>query len=274
MYSKNDLITDSLPPIFDNKLAKLKDLSHCAPSTNVYETFITLAKEYFGSSKRNQLVGLSDLVYVDAIIGCTHFIDNLVQTYGLSGLQIFEHDYKYYQRLNPNIKYATVGELIPGKPILIAAPFPGYLDLHPQWSEILNECLVKNIDIHIDGCWLGAATNVNIDLTHPAIKSIGLSLSKSLGMHWNRVGLRFSKIQNDSDSITIQNKFGMIPDCLMSNAVTAMKEVPIDYLWDQYETTYMDICRQLYLRPSKIIYAAHSIDRKKLYGLKKLLEQS
>lgn len=275
MYSKENLITDSLPPIFDHRLVKLKeDISvNTFAVSNLHEHYISQAKFYFSSSKRNKLIGLEQLSNIDAIVGCTHFIDNLLLKFSISGLQIFEHDYTYYKRLDPQISYAKVGQLIPGKPILIAAPFPGYLDLHPQWNEILEESLNKSIDIHIDGCWLGAANQIEIDLTHPAIKSIGLSFSKSLGFHWNRIGLRFSKIKDDTDSVSIHNRFHMIPEYLMRNAIIAMQELPIDYLWDTYETTYRDICRKLYLRPSKIIYAAHSIDRKNLYGLKKLIEQ-
>ena len=275
MFSKENLITDSLPPIFDHRLSKLKaDISVKTISiSDLYEHFIYQAKCYFNSSKRNKLIGLEQLPYVDAIIGCTHFIDNLLLKYSISGLQIFEHDYTYYKRLDPQIKYAKVGQLIPEKPVLIAAPFPGYLDLHPQWNEILEESLNKKIDIHIDGCWLGSANEIEIDLSHPAVKSIGLSFSKSLGFHWNRIGLRFSKINDDTDSISIHNRFHMVPEYLMRNAIIAMQELPIDYLWNTYETVYADICKKLYLRPSKIIYAAHSIDRKHLYGLKKLIEQ-
>lgn len=275
MYSKDNLITDSLPSIFDFRLAKLKSdmLSKNISEIDVYEQYISQAKSYFNSSRRNKLIGLEQLSYVDAIVGCTHFIDNLLLKYSISGLQMFEHDYTYYKRLDPQISYAKVGQLVPGKPVLIAAPFPGYLDLHPQWNEILEESLNKNIDIHIDGCWLGAANQIEIDLTNPAIKSIALSFSKSLGMYWNRIGLRFSKIKDETDSISIHNRFHMIPEYLMRNALVAMQELPIDYLWDTYETVYRNICKELYLRSSKIIYAAHSLDRKKLYGLKKLIEQ-
>lgn len=275
MYSKNDLITDSLPPIYDDKLSNLKVIIQNTPSlsADVYSTFVNQAKNYFISSKRNKLHNLNQFVFIDATIGCTHFIDNLIQKHSLSGLQIFKHDYKYYQRLDPNIKFAVVGNLTPRKPILIAAPFPGYLDLHPQWKQILDECSEKEIDIHIDACWMGAATDIEIDFSHTAIKSVGFSLSKSLGMYWNRIGLRFSKTFDPTDSITIHNKFNMIPECLMQGAIVAMTQLDIDYLWDTYGPKHIDICRQLYLRPSKIIYAAHSIDRRKLYGLKKLIEQ-
>jgi hypothetical protein len=46
-----------------------------------------------------------------------------------------------------------------------------------------------------------------------------------------------------------------------------LNTVPIDYLWNKYEKQYQQICRELFLRPSKIIHAAFSIDRKILYGL-------
>lgn len=275
MFSKQDLICDALPPIYDAKLSYIKEL--CANlnyklDQNIYTVYNETATQYFASSKRNNLIGLDQLKFVDATIGCTHYIDNLIQTHGISGLQIFEHDYKYYQRLDPSIKFAKITQLETNKPILIAAPFPGYLNLHIDWQQILDECSEKKIDIHIDGCWLGAATDITLDLTHPSIKSICFSLSKCLGMSWNRVGLRFSKISYN-DSIYIQNKFNMIPEFLLHNAVVAMNTLPIDYLWDTYESKYNEICKKLLLRPSKIIYAAHSIDRKKLYGLKKLIEQ-
>lgn len=275
MYSKDDLITDSLPPIYDTKLSDLKELcknSNFKLDKNIYSLYIDTARNYFASSKRNHIIGLDQFEFVDATIGCTHYIDNLIQTYGISGLQIFEHDYKYYKRLDPTLNFAKLGKLDPNKPILIAAPFPGYLNLHINWQQILDECFEKDIDIHIDGCWMGAATDITLNLDHHSVKSICFSLSKSLGMNWNRIGMRFCKLPV-IDSISIQNKFCMIPEFLMLNAVIAMETLSIDYLWNTYESKYYNICKNLSLRPSKIIYAAHSIDRKKLYGLKKLIEQ-
>lgn len=38
-----------------------------------------------------------------------------------------------------------------------------------------------------------------------------MSLSKSYHMGWNRIGIRWSKEYNGRDSISIMNKFNMIP---------------------------------------------------------------
>lgn len=271
MWSKEQLITDRLPPVFDKKLQQLQhqiingQLSDTA--ADPYTRFRTAAAKFFTSSQRYQLQGIEQFVHHDIIMGCNHFIDNLIMQHGVSGLQIFEHDYKYYQRLCPGITFAQVNKLIPGKPVLIAAPIPGYLDLHPQWAEIVAECENKNIPMHLDASWLGAATDIVLDLESPAIRSVCMSLSKGLGMHWNRVGLRWSRDQDPTDSISIYNRFDMIPESLVRNGMVAMSQVEPDYLWNTYGDRHREICRALKLRPSKIIHAARSLDRTQLYGL-------
>lgn len=271
MWSEQQLIRNGLPPILD---AKLKQLQHQITSGNAldiesdpYTRFQSCAMQYFTASKRYQLQGIEQFGYQDIIMGCNHFIDNLIMKHGVEGLQIFEHDYKYYQRLCPTISFAQIGKLVPNRPVLIAAPVPGYLDLHPEWAAIVAECEIKKIPMHLDASWLGAATDIDLDLRSSAIRSVCMSLSKGLGMHWNRIGLRWSRDQDPTDSISIYNQFRMIPECLVRNGIVAMSQVKPDYLWDTYGDQHREICRALKLRPSKIIHAARSLDRTQLYGL-------
>jgi hypothetical protein len=276
MYSKDLLINPEMPPIVDANFLRLKaDITKgikLDQSIDPHNQFIIQAQNFFTSSKRNKLASIDKFKNVSIIMGCHHFIDNLLIKHGITGLQIFEHDYKYYQRLCPSIKFSQPGQLEPKKPILMSAPMPGYLNLHPQWNDILAESVEKQIPIHLDGCWLGAATDIHIDLSHESIKSIGLSLSKGLGMEWNRIGLRWSNEFNEGDSIDILNKFKMIPESVIRNGLIAINEFDIDYLWDTYGSKHKDICKELFLRPSKIIHAASSVDRSKLFGLRNFFE--
>jgi hypothetical protein len=272
MYSKDLLITPEMPPIIDDRFLQFKsDIITGVKrnqSSDPYNEFVLQAQAFFISSKRNHLSAIDKFKNVSIIMGCHHFIDNLLIKHGITGLQIFEHDYKYYQRLCPSIKFSQPGKLEPKKPILMAAPMPGYLNLHPQWNDILTECKEKQIPIHLDGCWLGAATDMQIDLSHESIHSIALSLSKGLGMEWNRIGLRWSNQYDASDGIDILNKFSMIPEAIVRNGLMAINEFDIDYLWDTYGDKHKSICQALFLRPSKIIHAASSVDRSKLFGLR------
>jgi hypothetical protein len=272
MYSRTQLLTGKLPPLTDPLFESFyQDVIHgnkIYQGVNHREQFIHLAQEYFLSSKINTLFGLDTMGSTDIILGCHHFIDNLIMKHGIRGLQLLEHDYKYYPRLDPDITYSQIGALVPGKPLLIAAPFPGALDLHWQWSTLLNECDQKFIPVHLDGAWLGSAKNIHLDLTRPCIQSIGISLSKGLGLDWNRIGVRWSKTRDETDSVTIMNNFNMIPKLLMATGIAALETIPVDYLWSKYSDQYRDICQKLHLRPTNIIHAALSVDRKNLYGLR------
>jgi hypothetical protein len=188
-------------------------------------------------------------------------------------VQVLQYDYTYYWRLNPNLIASVPGSLEPGKPLLISMPFAGYYDIHPQMSQILDECLQKNIAVHVDSAWLGAAKDIEFDYSHPAIQSVAMSLSKGMDLWWNRIGIRWTRTQDSCDSITIYNKFHMIPASLMHIGLHYIHRVPPDHLWKLYNERYNEICKSLYLRPTKFVHVAQSMDRTKLYALKNLLEQ-
>lgn len=275
MYCQTDLITDGLPPLYPKLFEEFRQQAlfqgRIYNGAQPQQHFINQATEYFLSSQRNRLLNLDHLSYQHAIMGCNHFIDSLIMQHGIDHLQIFEHDYRYYSRLGRTANWAKLGHLVPKKPLLIAAPFPGALDLHWSWNDILIECQDKQIPVHIDASWLGSAKDITLDLSTECIASIGISLSKGLGLAWNRVGVRYTRTPCDADSIGIFNRHNMLPESLLRIGVAAIDTIPIDYLWDQWESTYNDACRALRLRPTKIIHAAMTLDRKQLYGMSKIL---
>lgn len=238
---------------------------------DAYSVFVDLFDQYLHASDLNTVHGLDAYRHRDIIHGCNHFIDNILQHHSIDGVQIFEHDYRYYRRLGRTRPWAKPGSLIPGEPVLIAAPFPGALDLHWHWAAIIQECEIKNIDVHVDAAWLGSACDIDLDLSSPAIASVAFSLSKGLGLAWNRVGVRYSRQRRDSDSITIFNQHGMLSEAAVRIGIAAMQQIPVDYLWYTYDQCYQDLCRELLLRPTKIIHAAMSIDRSTLYSVADVL---
>ena len=269
MYKKDNLIHPELPPLdckeFDQLRAEIvipdvRDLDRI-------EFKKRLAK-HFQENDSNILTGFDAFPQNDIILGCQQYIDNLISKKGLDGLQIFKHDYHYYETLNPKIKYVTVDTLESNKPLLIAMPFPGHLQTHRQMEEILEVCTEKKIDVHIDCAWLTSAFDVNFNFNQPCIKSFAMSFSKSYSLHWNKIGLRWSRELDNSDAITIQNNVGGISRFNLNVAEKYMEKFPIDHLCKKYKDEYFKICRTLKLRPSNIIHACFSIDRKFLYGLK------
>lgn len=256
-YSERYLEVDRPQPLTDKKIESLiqdvlrgsikKDITD-----QVYIDFQEHFKNWLASSKLNKLEGLESFLRSDICIGCTQFIDTI---YMKGPVQTLKGDYRYHQRLNPDISYSVPGYLLPNIPLIIALPFPSIGSEHPNLEEILNECERKNIKVHIDGAWITCSRFINFNFDHPAVVSVALSLSKGLGLGWNRIALRWTK-STVPDAITIMNDFHM------NNRVPAMianhflLNLEADHLWKTHAARYDKICKDFDLVPTKSIHLA------------------
>jgi hypothetical protein len=122
-------------------------------------------------------------------------------------------------------------------------------------TEILDEAQDKGISVHVDGAWLTCCRGINFDLSHPSIKSVGISLSKGLGLGWNRVGLRWTK-NKQPDSISIMNDFHMLVRAPVMIANHFLSNFQSDYLWNTHGDNYFKICQDFNLTPTPAIHIA------------------
>jgi hypothetical protein len=220
-------------------------------SDNVYSNFKIEVHNYLNNSNLNTYKGLDTFNRTDIINGCTQYIDNL---YMQGPVQTLRGDYRYHERLN--LSYIKdVGSLIPNIPLIIAMPFPSIGAVHSDMEEILHECSIKKIPVHLDGAWITCCKDISFDFNHNSIQSVGISLSKGLGLGWNRVGLRYTK-ETKSDSITIMNDFRMNLRATIMIGLHFVRNLPIDYLWNKYSESYYKICRDFDLTPTNSIYLA------------------
>jgi hypothetical protein len=169
-------------------------------------------------------------------------------------VQVLRGDYRYHERLG--LAYVKdVGSLIPDIPLIIAMPFPSIGAPHQDMEEILHECKIKNIAVHIDGAWISCCRDITFDFSHVAIRSVGVSLSKGLGLGWNRVGLRWTR-QTKADSVTIMNDFRMNNRALAMIGLHFIRNLPPDYLWNAHCDRYYKVCKDFNLIPTNSIYLA------------------
>lgn len=255
-YSADYLQVERPSPLSDNVIEQLiqdvlsgkldKDITD-----KVYTDFKIETTDWIINSKLNQLAGLDSFDRVDIINGCTQFIDDI---YMSSPVQVLRDDYRYHERLG--LAYVKdVGSLIPDIPLIIAMPFPSIGAPHQNMEEILHECKIKNIAVHIDGAWVSCCRDITFDFGHVAIRSAGISLSKGLGLGWNRIGLRWTR-QTKADSVTIMNDFHMNNRALAMIGLHFIRNLPTDYLWNTHGTCYQRICHDFNLMPTNSIYLA------------------
>ena len=243
-------------PLSDNRIEQLqkdvlsgkidKDITD-----QVYDNFKNETESWILNSSLNVLIGLKEFSRKDIIIGCTQFIDNL---YMQGPVQVLHNDYRYHQRLG-YAYFKDVGSLIPDIPLIIAMPFPQIGAPHQDIEEILDECIKKNIDVHIDGAWISCCRDINFNFNHVAIRSVGISLSKGLGLGWNRIGLRWTR-ESKADSISIMNDFNMNNRALSMIGLHFIRNLDPDYLWNTHAERYYKVCQDFNLTPTKSIYLA------------------
>lgn len=214
---------------------------------------INVLNDWFQSTKVNNLMGWGSFGCLDVTMGCAHYIESfIIGQQGLDNFQILPDEYAYYSFLG---KWGVpAGELEPNKPLIITLPHYKWGDLRPEWNDVLRECEEKKIDIHIDMAWLTLSKGIEIDFSHPCIKSVGMSMSK-YDLQWNRVGLRYSK-QRKMDSITIFNHFyvGHVNENLYSCSVFCANNIDRDYFWSTYGQKYSDLCSTMDFGKTRLIH--------------------
>lgn len=255
-YSAKFLEIDRPQPLSDNTIESLiQDVMtgklDADITDTVYTNFKTEASDWIFNSKLNKLHGIDQFERIDIINGCTQFIDNI---YMAGPVQVIDGDYRYHQRLGL-ATVSTVGNLIPNIPLIIAMPFPRIGAPHPEMTAILNEAIDKQIPVHIDGAWITCCRDIVFDFNHPAIHSVGISLSKGLGLGWNRIGLRWTR-HFKQDSVTIMNDFRMNNRALAMIGLHFVRHLPSDYLWKTHGTRYNRVCYDFNLMPTNSIYLA------------------
>jgi hypothetical protein len=255
-YSIDYVEIDRPSPLADSKIEQLiQDVMTGKLDSDITDTVYTNFKkettDWIFNSKLNHLTGFDSFDRVDIINGCTQFIDNL---YMQGPIQVIRGDYRYHERLG--LAYVKdVGSLIPDIPLIIAMPFPSIGAPHQDMEEILHECKIKNIPVHIDGAWISCCRDITFDFSHVAIRSVGISLSKGLGLGWNRIGLRWTK-DSKPDSITIMNDFNMNNRALAMIGLHFIRNLPTDYLWTTHGRDYYKVCYDFNLMPTNSIYLA------------------
>lgn len=244
-------------PLSDERLEAMVDEVLTGGLINVKNDVFDISnilEDWVFSSKLNQFSGYDKFQFKDVCIGCTQYIDNLYMQYG-SYLQILENEYRYHKRLTLTSRVVTPLTLMPYTPLIISMPFCSIGAVHDDMDKILDHCLSLGIDVHIDGAWVTCARDIEFNFDHPAIKSFAISLSKGLGLGWNRVAVRWSR-SKQSDSIGIMNDFNMLNKITLAVGCYYMKNCESDYLWNNYGDKYYKVCNDFNLTPTNSIHLA------------------
>jgi len=190
----------------------------------------------------------------DVILGTTHQLDELHWLYK-GRIAVYKGEYKYHRRLTDfNVKQVSYFTELDSNDVLICS-YPscitaGEID---GFIDTLDYCNNNNIPVHIDGAWLGQCRNFEFDVSHPAIQSVSVSLSKALAMGSNRIGIRYSR-NTTPGPISIMNDFRYVNTSDMWIGVSMMQTFGADYWWKNYSKEYSKVCSDFNLEEADSIH--------------------
>lgn len=225
------------------------------PSEYCNYTFLPTVDEWIQAHKRAKYIGLEEFPIRHTILGVTHQLDELHQLHN-NNIAVFKGEYKYHERL-PNFVRVINSKLdiMPMECVVISAPSTVTTNNLPNLLEILDYCEAIEAEVHIDGAWFPQCRDFELDVSHPAIKSVSVSLSKAFGMGSQRIGIRYMR-EEVNGPIRIMNDYGYqnVSDAWIG--VQAIEKFGPDYWWSNYEDQYNKVCKDFKLDPSDSIHVA------------------
>lgn len=255
----SNFLTSRIPPMLVSKIIvtrnSLNMKDYPSDSNQYTKHFIEKVTKWIKSSKLNNIKNLDSLQVTDAILGVSQQIDELHYRYG-NRLVIFDGEYAYHWRLNPSIlKVLHYSDIPAGSVLVMSYPSVRTAGNVEEITELLDFCYKNSVEVHIDAAWLGQCKNIEIDLSHPAIKTFSVSLSKAYSMGSQRIGVRYSRECIDGP-INIMNKFGYNNVSDMWIGANMIDELGSDFWWKNYNTEYTKVCNDFALKETDSINIA------------------
>lgn len=265
----NDITFDMLGtkrqrPMYLSKFTKFRqnlDMKTYPKDPHAYtDLFINTMDDWIRLHKHIQYHGLDTFTRRDAILGTTHQLDELHQLHG-KHIAVYRGEYKYHRRLTDfTVKEIThYSELNTGDVFIASYPSCITTGYHKDFDKLLDYCYNKQIPVHVDGAWFGQCRNFEFDVSHPAVQSVSVSLSKALGMGSQRIGIRYTK-EKTVGPISIMNDFAYCNVSDMWLGVEAMNHFGPDYWWANYGDLYSKVCKDFNLTESNSIHVGWHVE--------------
>jgi hypothetical protein len=235
--------------------------------------FIEETDRWINAHQLIKYVGLETFARRDAILGTTHQLDELHYLHK-HDIAVRKGEYKYHRRLT-DFKLKEISyykELTEGD--VFVASYPSNITAGKledmENKKLLDHCYNNNIPVHIDGAWFGQCRNFEFDVSHPAIHSVSVSLSKALGMGSQRIGIRYTR-ERVNGPVAVMNDFNYANVSDMWIGVEAMRFFGVDYWWSNYGELYNKVCTDFGLTASDSIHVAWycpDAEPKRLLGIR------
>lgn len=232
--------------------------------------FLEHMDQWINAHQLIRYTGLNSFPRRDAILGTTHQLDELHMLHGRA-IVTYEGEYKYHRRLTDfgvrQIRHHE--QLLSGDVLVISYPSCITSGMMPGFNDMLDHCEKNGIPVHIDGAWFGQCRNLVQDVSHPAIQSVSVSLSKAFGMGSQRIGIRYTR-NRINGPIAVMNDFNYANVSDMWIGVSSIDAFGPDFWWSNFSTQYSKVCNDFGLQEADSIHIGWQkvYDRRNQMGIR------
>lgn len=218
--------------------------------------FIEQFYNWILSSERNTLEGLSLFSNKKLTAGTVQAFDHFYLLHKTRRFRFYRGEFMYHAAcLKHGYNWEWLGEepIRENDALIVSIPFSDTGIQHKQHA-IFKHCEELGCPVLLDFAYYPCAKNIRLDLSrYPAVETLSFSISKAFhGAEFLRVGLRLQREDRD-DGIDMFNCFNMHNRLSISVASQLISKYSIDHSWNQYETVYHQVCKEMNLEPTDCI---------------------
>jgi hypothetical protein len=218
--------------------------------------FLDTYRTWIQSTKNNTVKGLDEFPHACFTNGTTEAFDKFYAKHSTRRFRFFKGEFVYHRLSCRNNGYDWAyiedSKLDKNDVVIISLPFSDTGNAHEQLDYILHNCNALDIPVLLDCAYYGVCSDIDIDLTHPCIKEVTFSLSKTFYSAYLRIGMRLTR-NDDDDPLFVTNKMGYINRPSAQIGLTLLENFSPDYIYDNYRIRQLEYCTILELEPSNCV---------------------
>ena len=252
------------PESMDSIAAMMSQVStsDCLSDLDLHLRFIDAYRAWILGTNLNQINGLNSYPVMASSHGTSESFDKFYLKHHQRRFRCFKGEYMYHaaswKTYFPNwlwIDNADIGEQ---DAVVMSLPFSDTGGPHADMYAVLDQCDRLGVPVLLDCAFFGACANICFDFDRECITDITFSLSKTVPVAHARIGMRFSKIDDD-DSLLIHHKTGYVNRLSLGLGIKVLENIGPDQCFQKFRDRQIWVCKELGLEASSTVFLG--IDR-------------
>ena len=229
----------------------------CLSDQDLHLRFVDTYRAWISSTQLNHIKGLAFYPVMASSHGTSESFDKFYLKHHRRRFRCFRGEYMYHaaswKTYFPNWLWIDDADIHEQDAVVISLPFSDTGDPHPDMNSVLDQCDRLGVPVLLDCAFFGACANVSFDFDRDCVRDITFSLSKTVPVAHARIGVRFSKIDDD-DSLLIHHKTGYVNRLALDLGIKVMQQIDPDQCARKFKDTQLQVCRELGLVASSTIF--------------------